>query len=160
MVKLPTETIAATWQIRQSECTPSEDSNQPGHLANLISLNRPHEETLGPYLPTERTAKTLIRQDVVAHNTHHQCSASFSSVKDEHSGGNQTTLHVPRPGDGHSLLGVRRRIFLLVYNWNHIIQHWSGLQNQQLGYTPSEDSDQPGHPHSLIRVFAVRSMGS
>ena len=24
----------------------------------------------------------------------------------------------------------------------------------------SEDSDQPGHPPSLIRVFAVRSMGS
>ena len=25
---------------------------------------------------------------------------------------------------------------------------------------PSEDSDQPGHPPSLIRVFNVRSMGS
>ena len=25
---------------------------------------------------------------------------------------------------------------------------------------PSEDSDQPGHPPSLYRVFAVRSMGS
>ena len=25
---------------------------------------------------------------------------------------------------------------------------------------PSEDSDQPGHPSSLIRVFAVRSIGS
>ena len=25
---------------------------------------------------------------------------------------------------------------------------------------PSEDSDQPGHPPSLIRVFVVRSMGS
>ena len=25
---------------------------------------------------------------------------------------------------------------------------------------PSEDSDQPGHPPSLIRVFAVRSVGS
>ena len=29
-------------------------------------------------------------------------------------------------------------------------------QNQQLGCAPSEDSDQPGHPPSLIRVFAVR----
>ena len=26
--------------------------------------------------------------------------------------------------------------------------------------TPIEDSDQPGHPPSLIRVFAVRSVGS
>ena len=33
-------------------------------------------------------------------------------------------------------------------------------QNQQNDCAPSEDSDQPGHPHSLIRVFAVRSVGS
>ena len=29
-------------------------------------------------------------------------------------------------------------------------------QNQQCGCAPSEDSDQPGHPPSLIKVFAVR----
>ena len=29
-------------------------------------------------------------------------------------------------------------------------------QNQQCGCAPSKDSDQPGHPPSLIRVFAVR----
>ena len=29
-------------------------------------------------------------------------------------------------------------------------------QNQQNEYAPSEDSDQPGHPPRLIRVFAVR----
>ena len=36
------------------------------------------------------------------------------------------------------------------------------LKFQQKAYecAPSEDSDQPGHPPSLIRVFAVRSMGS
>ena len=33
-------------------------------------------------------------------------------------------------------------------------------QNQQNGCAPSEDSDQPGHLISLIRVFAVRSVGS
>ena len=33
-------------------------------------------------------------------------------------------------------------------------------QNQQNECAPSEDSDQPGHPPSLIRFFAVRSMGS
>ena len=33
-------------------------------------------------------------------------------------------------------------------------------QNQQCACAPSEDSDQPGHPPSLIRVFAVRLMGS
>ena len=33
------------------------------------------------------------------------------------------------------------------------------LRNQQNDCAPSEDSDQPGHPPSLFRVFAVRSMG-
>ena len=33
-------------------------------------------------------------------------------------------------------------------------------QNQQNDCAPSKDSDQPGHPPSLIRVFAVRSIGS
>ena len=33
-------------------------------------------------------------------------------------------------------------------------------QNQQSGFAPNEDSDQPGHPPSLIRAFAVRSMGA
>ena len=32
-------------------------------------------------------------------------------------------------------------------------------QNQQMACAPSEDSDQPEHPPSLIRVFAVRFMG-
>ena len=33
-------------------------------------------------------------------------------------------------------------------------------KTNKLTCAPSEDSDQPGHPPSLIRVFAVRSMGS
>ena len=34
----------------------------------------------------------------------------------------------------------------------------ASCQNQQNDCAPSEDSVQPGHPPSLIRVFAVRSM--
>ena len=34
---------------------------------------------------------------------------------------------------------------------------WSNEQNE---CAPSEDSDQPGHPPNLIRVFALRSVGS
>ena len=30
----------------------------------------------------------------------------------------------------------------------------------KMAFAPSEDSDQPGHLLSLIRVFAVRSLGS
>ena len=43
-------------------CAPSKDSDRHGHPSSLIkSLRCPHEETLGPKLPIERTAKTLIR---------------------------------------------------------------------------------------------------
>ena len=35
-----------------------------------------------------------------------------------------------------------------------------GLCPQRMVCAPSEDSDQPGHPPSLIRVFVVRSVGS
>ena len=34
------------------------------------------------------------------------------------------------------------------------------MTKQQNECASSEDSDQPGHPPSLIRVFAVHSMGS
>ena len=33
-------------------------------------------------------------------------------------------------------------------------------KTSKMACAPSEDSDQPGHPPSLIRVFAVRLMGS
>ena len=52
---------ASSWQNQQNDSAPSEDSDQPGHSAILISLRCPHEQSLGQYLPTERTAKTLIR---------------------------------------------------------------------------------------------------
>ena len=36
-------------------------------------------------------------------------------------------------------------------------QHY---KTNKMTCAPSEDSDQPGHQSSLIRVFAVRTMGS
>ena len=33
-------------------------------------------------------------------------------------------------------------------------------KTNEMACAPSEDSDQPGHPPSLIRVFAVHLMGS
>ena len=33
-------------------------------------------------------------------------------------------------------------------------------KTNKIAYAPSEDSDEPGHPPSLIRAFAVGSMGS
>ena len=47
--------------------------------------------------------------------------------------------------------------FTQIYEIQRIIITWAATwQNQQNGCAPSEDSDQPGHPPSLIRVFAVR----
>ena len=45
----------------QMACVDSEDSDQPVHPCSLISLRSPHEEALGPWLPTECQAKSLIR---------------------------------------------------------------------------------------------------
>ena len=33
-------------------------------------------------------------------------------------------------------------------------------KTNKMTYAPSDDSEQPGHPSSLIRVFAVCSVGS
>ena len=51
-----------------------------------------------------------------------------------------------------------RRILVLAAT---VLINWDATwQNQQSGCAPNKDSDQPGHPPSLIRVFAVRLMGS
>ena len=40
----------------------------------------------------------------------------------------------------------------------HLLNTWAATwQNQQNECAPIEDSDQPGHPPSLIRVFVVRT---
>ena len=59
-------------------------------------------------------------------------------------------------------------VMYLVFRWN---MSWKGSftksyiyamtwLKQQNEYAPSEDSDQPGHPPSLIRVFGVCSVGN
>ena len=45
-------------------------------------------------------------------------------------------------------------------SWLDLATIWAtSWQNQQNDCAPSEDSDQPGHPPSLIGVLAVRSLG-
>ena len=54
--------------------------------------------------------------------------------------------------------------FMFRYNPRQRIMWYNKLsiswQNQQMACEPTEDSDQPGHPPSLIRVFVVCSLGS
>ena len=55
---------ASAWQNQQNDCLPSEESVQHVHLPSLINLHCPHEESLGPKLPIERTAKTDAQPDL------------------------------------------------------------------------------------------------
>ena len=48
-------------------------------------------------------------------------------------------------------------LYIIMYVLMENLRKWAATwQNQQSECAPSEDSDQPGHPPSLIRVFAVR----
>ena len=42
----------------------------------------------------------------------------------------------------------------------HLLNEPHRDKTNKMAYAPSEDSDLPGHPLSLIRVFAVGSVGS
>ena len=50
-----------------------------------------------------------------------------------------------------------RHVFVIIWLSNIGISIWAATwQNQENDCAPSEDSDQPGRPPSLIRVLAVR----
>ena len=49
---------------------------------------------------------------------------------------------------------------IVLLSKRHDIMWATTWQNQQNECAPSEDSYQPGHPPSLIRVFALRSVGN
>ena len=85
----------------------------------------------------------------------------------------QTESQIPGPAEwlgmrswNLSWRNARRHKFAWRGSSNHgslnswILKWAASWQNQQNDCAHSEDSDQPGHPPSLIRVFAVRSMGS
>ena len=51
---------------------------------------------------------------------------------------------------------IWQSLWQLMYWWQWISTEPRQIQNQHNECAPSEDSYQPGHPPSLIRVFAVR----
>ena len=106
------------------------------------SLHCPQEESLGPSLPIGRTAKTLIRLG--------GCVGFVGFV--------MRRLIFYRKS---RLLSVSFIYSSCQLSMTFSKEIWAATwQNQQNECAPSEDSDQPGHPPSLIRVFAVRLMGS
>ena len=58
--------------------------------------------------------------------------------------------------------GYLGHVFSLYYRLSLRCHRQSDVNTDQCenDYAPSEDSDQHGHPPSLIWVFAVRSVGS
>ena len=106
---------AASCQNEQSDCAPSEDSDQPRHPLRTKAFFM-------------RTAKTLIRL-----------------------GG--------CPGWSESSLSAHSFCWFC-----HVVAHMYIIKiiepphdkTNKMACAPREDSDQPGHPSSLIGVFAVR----
>ena len=140
-------------------CAPSEDSDQSGHAPSLISI---HYALYGE-LRTRFfmwTVKTLIRLGGCPGGSESSLGAQFillvllwtgsNAIWDE-SGGKgpyhcavSDPLNIMRSARSHSSSQAYSIIWAATW------------QNQQSDCAPSEDSDQPGHPPSLIRVFAVR----
>ena len=66
-------------------------------------------------------------------------------------------IHVKVEIKDHLLTrGYLMYLYIIEKIWSHHNMWAATWQNQQSDCAPSEDSDQPGHPPSLIRVFAVR----
>ena len=65
-------------------------------------------------------------------------------------------MHV-QPSSGARSTALHLKLPLVPYN-NELPR--DKTNNMTVHPASSEDSDQPGHPTSLIRVFAVRPMGS
>ena len=122
-------------------CAPSEYSDQPCHPPSIIGIVAVHYEE-----PASGGQRRLIRL-----GGFRGCSESSMGV--------QVILIVLSCFDyqGNSL----RQEFqwpTVSYFLNLIYAcKWAATwQNQRSECAPSEDSDQPGHPPSLIRIFAVR----
>ena len=104
-------------------CVPSKDSDQPGHPTQSDqSLSCPHEESLSPQLPTECTARILLR--LVG------CPGwSKSSL-----GAHAILLVLSWDGSNEEMTGA------------------GAHQNQEMTRVLSKDSDQTVHPSSLISL--------
>ena len=124
---------AASWQNQQNDCVPSEDSDQPG-LRPVWSV-----------FAVRSIASWGTNLSLCGQRSLRWAHKPFCWFRHE-----AAHLEIKL----NSLTGNFCRAVYLLVNW---ATTW---QNQQNECAPNEDSDQPGHPPSLIRVFAVRSVGS
>ena len=112
------------WHVR-----PANTQNQPRHPPSLISLRYPLDESLGPWLPIERRAKTLI---------------SLNGC----------------PGLSVFLLDAHAILLVLSCTGSFVIDNMTVNTRNKISCVPREDSDQPAHSRSLIRIFTGRILDS
>ena len=135
----PTKLLCAQRRLRSAWASAQSDQ----------SLRCPHEESLGPSLPTERKAKTLIRLG--------GCSLlllwfiNISRLYMSRLMTKQTKWHV-RPAKTQISLGIRPV-------WSESsLSAWRKLGSFATHWAQSEDSDQTGRMPRLIWVFAGRTV--
>ena len=154
---------AATRQNQQNECAPSEDSDKPWHPLSLIrgfavrsmGSQGPKVSSCGQRRFWSDWADAQVDRSLRWAHTHFVgfvmsrliyllivCLCVHSMC------GNKRLLSfsVPVVGCDTADSILHYYVYLWATTW----------RNQQTECAPSEDSDQPGHPPSLIKVFAVR----
>ena len=136
-------------------CVHSEDSDQPGHPLSLISLHCPQEETIDPWLPTECTGKTLIRLGGCPGLPESSLGILVILLVVSCSGSNKNITNQPAPGFVFTdlLNSFMSGVCAYTYEPSHD-------KTNKMACAPSENSDQPEHPPSLITVRSMGSQGS
>ena len=120
-------------------CAPSEDSDQPGHLPSLI---RDFAVCMKKVLVLSYPSSGQRRLWLDWADAQIDLSLRWS--------------HMPFCWFCH--VAAHLLDFVVWFLWTSF-EHVHNKTNK-MTYVPSEDSDQSGHPPSLIRVFAVCFMGS
>ena len=149
--------MCAQWRLRSAWASTQSDQ----------SLRCPHEESLCPYLPTERTVKTdqtgrmpRLIWIFAGHTCHfvgsvtrwliHLCIQKMQLEWQILFSKNCLSASLG------SLRYLGQNNYMCVSGFSSEKTRWAATwQNQQSECVPREDSDQPGHLSSLIRVFAV-----
>ena len=128
---------AATWQNEQSECAPSEDSDQPWHPPSLIRVF------------AVRMKKAWVLSYPLS--VQRRLCSDWADVQTDqrHRGAHFVCFVMSR-----LKMAFKRKVFTRIgYEPQHD-------KTNKMTCASSEGSDQSGHPPSLIRVFVVRSVGS
>ena len=124
---------AASWQNQQNDIAPSEGSDQPGHPPHLLRV----------------FAVRWVAKDP---RSLHADSEDWSDWADAQAYLSLRWAHTHFVGFVMSRLRFPSPVTVSKWRFSKLMAR----QTIKMTCGPSEDSDPPGHPSSLIRLFAVR----